>query len=175
MPRSASTRTRSSLFSRSRPGSLPDAARGARGALGSGVLQSPALKAATRPGRRARRARRPGRPARRGTPSGPSRGWSRLAHPLELDLHHAGEADARLVGEDGPAVEVLDLAVDHLEAARDRAAVDRGAELAQVLDAEPPLRRALHPRVLARHVGESVEAEVDPDVGRLAADDDLVL
>src|SRR6266545_3625033 len=166
MPRSGSERMRSSLFSRSRPGSLSAAAIGPEARKGLATSVS---------ARRTRRHRsRPrGGGERQGRSSG--RGTGRSYQLLELQEDHTGEADLRLLREIGPAVQVLDLAAARLQAPGDRLAVHGGAELAQVLDAELPFGGALEARMLAGDVGQGVEPEVDPDVRGLAADDDLVL
>src|SRR4028119_1212320 len=165
MPRSVSARTRSSLISRSRPGWLPAAAIGRWERKG----------AVTSCGRKARTRRRPrrGGPGRAGRPNGRGTGSSRQL--LEVEEDDAGEADARLVRQVGPAVQVLDLTASDLEAAGYGLAVGGGAELAQVRDAVSALRRALQARMLAGDVGEGVEPQVDPDVGGFAADHDLIL
>src|SRR5450759_391127 len=94
----------------------------------------------------------------------------------ELQEHHARQANARARRHRRLQVAVALFAAFHFDAGGRLRAVDRRAQLAQVLEEKLPARRvAAQAEVFARHVGQRFQLDVGPVIAPPAADHDFVL
>src|ERR1017187_6172824 len=93
----------------------------------------------------------------------------------EFQEHYARQTDARARGHWRLQVTVALFTACHLDAGRRLHTIDRGPQLAQVLEEKLPARRiAAQAAVFARHVGQRFQFDVGPVIAPPAAHHDFV-